>query len=519
MKVEFKTLIYLKLDWKEVPNLPRNTITYELLISCPGDVQSEILLIKECVSDFNDKFSNHLGVMVQVKHWGSSSFSQSGDKPQVLLNNQFVKDCDAAVSVFWTRFGTPTDEYGSGTEEEIEIMIEAGKQVFMYFSEKEVNPHILNIEQLDKIKAFKEKYKDKGIYFTYSTEKEFKDLFFSHLTMYFLSKKKIEEIEEKHLSNLIIRGISENNSIDKIAKVRKLLEKDAFNTKEDLEGIKLLYSLIDIIEVENYISTNLYSGLNFSKKVEVNLSSQNLIRSIAKELSIEISEKFFDLGGLSESTFGSLSILGQKDLIGGEKEKEKYELINELSKKISDLLSWVPIQEAFGSIDCLFLAIENNGKTFDEDIEVTLEFLKNEIITISEKPALKDSDAEYLINEFDLDDLLKIDQSIDYLSYDETVKTFPKMNADGLYRDPFGYNKRDYQLEYSKAFSDALKYEIFVKENTIILKIHFDYLKHNSVVAFPSPILLKEIPKLLKYKIKSKYFPDIVSGTINIISE
>ena len=28
--------------------------------------------------------------------------------------------------MFWTRFGTPTDEYGSGTEEEIEIMLPDG---------------------------------------------------------------------------------------------------------------------------------------------------------------------------------------------------------------------------------------------------------------------------------------------------------------------------------------------------------------------------------------------------------
>ena len=40
-----------------------------------------------------------------------------GGKPQALLNEQFVNKCDAAVAIFWTRFGSPTDEYGSGTEE------------------------------------------------------------------------------------------------------------------------------------------------------------------------------------------------------------------------------------------------------------------------------------------------------------------------------------------------------------------------------------------------------------------
>jgi len=38
-------------------------------------------------------------------------------------------------TIFGTRFSTPTDEYGSGTEEEIQEMLEAGKQVIMCFYE------------------------------------------------------------------------------------------------------------------------------------------------------------------------------------------------------------------------------------------------------------------------------------------------------------------------------------------------------------------------------------------------
>lgn len=146
--------------------------------------------------------------MVQTRHWKSSSFSQSGNKPQELLNDQFVKNCDAAVAVFWTRFGTPTDKYGSGTEEEIEIMLDAGKQVFMYFAEKPISPSNLDAEQYERVKEFKEKYKDRGIYFQYSSEEEFHKLFFSHLTKHFLSKKQIEEYENRNVPNLVVRGIS-----------------------------------------------------------------------------------------------------------------------------------------------------------------------------------------------------------------------------------------------------------------------------------------------------------------------
>lgn len=61
-------------------------------------------------------------------------------------------------AIFWTRFGTPTDKYGSGTEEEIEEMLSAGKQVFMYFLDAPKNPSKVDMEQYKKLENFKEKY-------------------------------------------------------------------------------------------------------------------------------------------------------------------------------------------------------------------------------------------------------------------------------------------------------------------------------------------------------------------------
>ena len=101
--------------------MPKNVIQYDLLISCPGDIISEINIIEDAVSQFNTQFSDALGISVRTKHWHKNSYAQPGGKPQTLLNEQFVNDCDAAVAILWTRFGTPTDKYGSGTEEEVEI--------------------------------------------------------------------------------------------------------------------------------------------------------------------------------------------------------------------------------------------------------------------------------------------------------------------------------------------------------------------------------------------------------------
>ena len=170
--------------------MPKNITQYDLLISCPCYITDEIGIVEEVVANFNQQFTNSLGISILPRHWSKSSYPQSGGKPQELLNEQFVKDCDAAVAIFWTRFGTPTDEYKSGSEEEIQIMLDSGKQVFLYFCEKPIKPGY-DSEQYKLVEAFKEKYKDKGIYWTYDSNESFKELFNAHLTQHFLTEKKL----------------------------------------------------------------------------------------------------------------------------------------------------------------------------------------------------------------------------------------------------------------------------------------------------------------------------------------
>ena len=98
-------------------------------------------------------------------------------------------------------------------------MLEFGKQVFMYFSDKPISPSQMNDEGYKRIQAFKEKYKDRGVYFTYSTNEEFKKLFFAHLSMHFLSNKKVKEATSERVSKLKLMGIDDNGNLAKEASV------------------------------------------------------------------------------------------------------------------------------------------------------------------------------------------------------------------------------------------------------------------------------------------------------------
>lgn len=123
---------------------------YDLLISCPSDVSEYVEMLEKEVNHFNNFFGRKNNIIVRTRHWSKDSYSEFGNQPQELLNKQIVDSSDMALGVFWTRFGTPTENYGSGTEEEIERMLSMGKQVFLYFLDKPLSPSKIDQEQYKK---------------------------------------------------------------------------------------------------------------------------------------------------------------------------------------------------------------------------------------------------------------------------------------------------------------------------------------------------------------------------------
>lgn len=167
--------------------MPRAGVTvYDLLLSCPGDVLDLKDTIEDCVKSFNASIGVANNIRIELKHWSTDSFSQFGDKPQNILNKQFIDECDLCVALLGIRFGTPTDNYDSGTEEEIEKMLEQDKQVFLYFVERNVDPGNIDLEQYNKVKDFKQKYTDKGVYTIVKSGEELRSEFQNALSLYFI---------------------------------------------------------------------------------------------------------------------------------------------------------------------------------------------------------------------------------------------------------------------------------------------------------------------------------------------
>lgn len=156
---------------------------FNVMIASPGDVASERTIIRDVVYEWNAVHSNARKIVLLPIAWESHSSPEMGASPQSIINNQILDKCDLLVGVFWTRIGTATDEYASGTVEEIERHIESGKPAMLYFSSQPVAMDTVDLEQVASLKKFKDSCRSRGLYESYDSHSDFREKFYRHLQL------------------------------------------------------------------------------------------------------------------------------------------------------------------------------------------------------------------------------------------------------------------------------------------------------------------------------------------------
>ena len=229
----------------------RSITMYDLLLSCPGDAYEECYpAVCSAITEFNKDAQTNFSIGVSLKHWSTDSYPQSGGKAQDLLNSQIVDCVDVAIVIFWTRFGTPTDKYGSGTEEEINRLMSSNKQVFLYFFDKPVPPSITDFpdyhEHRKKIATLKKNYT--GIYSVANNEKQLEEKILQHLKKYFFNR----DINNSSITNKWFRS-----DTGKEISPNELLNYG--NTTTQIDGD------IARVEVIKPDSKSIYAEMNISK--------------------------------------------------------------------------------------------------------------------------------------------------------------------------------------------------------------------------------------------------------------
>lgn len=196
---------------------------FNVMIASPGDVESERAIIRDVLYEWNAVHSNSRNIVLLPIGWESHSSPEMGGKPQEIINNQILDKCDFLVGVFWTRVGTPTSEYASGTVEEIEKHIESGKPAMLYFSSQPVAIDSVDIKQVQELKKFKESCQSRGLYEGYDSHSDFKEKFYRHLQL-----KLNEHALFKNIQSDSIDDVKESNTkLPSLSKEARLLLKEA----------------------------------------------------------------------------------------------------------------------------------------------------------------------------------------------------------------------------------------------------------------------------------------------------
>ncbi len=156
---------------------------YNVMIASPGDVARERKIIRECLSEWNATHADSRQIILRAVGWETDTSPEMTGPPQQSINNQILRDADLLVGVFWTRIGTPTSRYPSGSVEEIEEHIKLGKPAMLYFSEQPISPKHIDDKQRVDLMKFKESCKPRGLCESYETLEEFQAKFRRQLAL------------------------------------------------------------------------------------------------------------------------------------------------------------------------------------------------------------------------------------------------------------------------------------------------------------------------------------------------
>lgn len=134
-----------------------------VMIASPGDVQEYRSIVRDVMHEWNYVHSVTSNAVMMPVGWETHTSPELGSTPQELINDRVLEECDLLIGIFWTRLGTPTGAAKSGTVEEIERHVAAGKPAMVYFCSAPAALDTVDPDQYAALKEFREWCKGQGL--------------------------------------------------------------------------------------------------------------------------------------------------------------------------------------------------------------------------------------------------------------------------------------------------------------------------------------------------------------------
>ena len=156
---------------------------YRIMICAPSDIEEEVQIAKDVINEWNYVHTElHHKVLLPL-HWSISAYPNSGKHPQKIINEQVVDKSDLLICIFGSKLGTPTDTDISGSVEEINEHLKAGKDVMIFFRKNLEIESLDDMQQVEKLLKFKESIKGNALFEEYE-KNSFKSILSQKLQLF-----------------------------------------------------------------------------------------------------------------------------------------------------------------------------------------------------------------------------------------------------------------------------------------------------------------------------------------------
>ncbi|WP_228730817.1 DUF4062 domain-containing protein [Acinetobacter sp. F9] len=164
-----------------------------VMIASPSDVAEERQLVRDAIYEWNAIHSKQFDVMLNPIGWETHVAPEMGNRPQEIINKRILNDADILIGIFWTRLGTDTGEYASGTVEEISRHIDSQKLTSIYICDKPISPSQIT-EQYQKLQIQIREWMPSGVLEFYNDLSIFKQKIRDHLSIQIQNNEYIQSI-------------------------------------------------------------------------------------------------------------------------------------------------------------------------------------------------------------------------------------------------------------------------------------------------------------------------------------
>lgn len=233
---------------------------YKCFISSPGDCQNERVACQRVIDKINIGLAKHLGINFETFMWEYDVLPDMGKNGQEIIDEYIVKSkYDIFIGIMKNRFGHPTKKAGSGTEHEFDDALERKlkddnsiPRIIFFFGKELIDPDNFDPVQYQKVKNFKSKIGDEGLYVSFDGMTNFEDLLEKKIELFIKEnstisqpEKRIEEIDliAKKMQDDLDESLKSYNEaipvwIDPIISSKREVPKDPTKNQEYRVNLK-----------------------------------------------------------------------------------------------------------------------------------------------------------------------------------------------------------------------------------------------------------------------------------------